>query len=129
MDQQNHHLTLELVFHQSNSSQTKDRSVHLEPTGDRLNVIWYLVAFRICPQLHLPQGSQGNSKGILNPLYSFPCRFEYLCICNDNIFCDFAQTPGIMQSWWYLFSGCQENKPQECFFNVSTFNLRPLNDL
>ena len=63
MDQQNHHLTLELVFHQSNSSQTKDRSVHFEPTGDRLNVIWYLVAFRICPQLHLPQGSQGNSKG------------------------------------------------------------------
>ena len=59
----------------------------------------------------------------------FPCRFEYLCICNNNVFCDFAQTPGIMQSWWYLFSGCQENKPQECFFNVSTFNLRPLNNL
>ena len=126
MDQQNHHLTLELVFHQSNSSQTKDRSVHFEPTGDRLDVIWYLVAFRICPQLHLPQGSQGNSKGILNPLYFFPCRFEYLCICNNNIFCDFAQIPGIMQSWWYLFSGCQENKPQERFFNVLTFNLRPL---
>ena len=104
MDQENHYLTLELVFHQSDSSQTKDRSVHFEPTGDRLNVIWYLVAFRICPQLHLPQGSQGNSKGIFNPLYFFPCRFEYLCICSNNIFCDIAQTPGTMQSLWYLFS-------------------------
>ena len=66
MDQQNHYLTLELVFHQSNSSQTKDRSVHFEPTGDRLNVIWYLVAFRICPP-HRPTSNRGgicNSIGI-----------------------------------------------------------------
>ena len=33
-----------------------------------------------------------------------PCRFEYLCICSNNIFCDIAQTPVTRQSLWYLFS-------------------------
>ena len=54
------------VSHRGNSSQTNDRSVHFEPTGDRLNVIWYLVAFGICP-LDQPTSNRGgicNSIGI-----------------------------------------------------------------
>ena len=59
--------------HHSNSSQTNDRSVHFEPTGDRLNVIWYLVAFGICPLSIGPQA--------IVVVFVILLVFDCICIC------------------------------------------------
>ena len=70
-----------LVFHQSNSSQTNDRSVHFEPTGDRLNVIWYLVAFGICPQAPASAHRQAITKVfVIRFSFVFLFIFQFVCL-------------------------------------------------
>ena len=84
------------VSHRGNSSQTNDRSVHFEPTGDRLNVIWYLVAFGICPLSIGPQAIVVVFVIIL----VFDCICICLCLCKYIWYLPAASAH--MHSWWYL---------------------------
>ena len=60
--------------------------------------------FSYLPSAASAPGQPRQFQRYFQSIVFFPCRFEYLCICSNNIFCDISQTPGTMQSLWYLFS-------------------------